>query len=228
MEATKRFYEEILKEDGDVIIIIDEFIDGQMVTKMGKGNDLYLDEIYLLSSTCKFTGRIIIIGDNEILCNMRFIDGLPINDKYDITYGLDYTFPYEFYTRGLKDNPLHYSYEVRFIDESDYDPEFSRNGGKYRFWVTYDRVKDPVDGVSELWAKYYDCSAEFAYCTLCGQFGHVADDCGLECPEFITTDELIDLLRTHIIEHGVNNYDRKIFTVRYFDRDNYGRKEGEK
>lgn len=230
----KRFYEEILKEDGNKVTIIDEVVDGGgITTKMGLSDIESLYYLCKVASTYEFTGRIIVAEDKEILCNRRFLKGLLVETFEEMEYGTRYSLPCTYsnglYTRGLKEDPLYYVSSLSFNDDSEYDSSRCHDGGAYSYSVIYDRVKDPSDGVDELWAVYYDTSCtEFDYCSLCGQFGHTEDECGMKDPDFITTDELIRLVRDHISEYGMELNDDEYITVEYFDRDNYCRKEGDK
>ena len=54
--------------------------------------------------------------------------------------------------------------KVRFIDESDYEPSLSNNGGKYRYSENYQRTNNG-------WERYFGCSTDMDFCPCCGSFG---------------------------------------------------------
>lgn len=76
--------------------------------------------------------------------------------------------------------------KVTIFDYSEYVEEKSSNGGCYGFWTTYTRKGDVFE-VS------YGTTADFEYCSACGEFGCNGDECEYET----VSEELMETVLTY-------------------------------
>ena len=83
--------------------------------------------------------------------------------------------------------------KVRFIDETDYEPGFSNNGGRYRYSENYQKTE------SGDWERYFGCSSSMDFCPCCGSFDdHYMDDVRFTCGkiETISDAELLEKINS--------------------------------
>ena len=85
--------------------------------------------------------------------------------------------------------------QAYIIDQYSSNPAKSRNGGDYSFGRDFSRTAEGK------WAVYYWTSAEFSFCSICGNFG----DC--QCSE--EQREILDQLP----EGAIQGKDTVIVTV---------------
>ena len=74
------------------------------------------------------------------------------------------------------------------VDESDYDPEKSCNGGRYRF-----TTKLQYDAERNAYVVTYDASAEFSYCRIYGTFSECHRCCEYENGECVAEPEIMSV-----------------------------------
>lgn len=103
-------------------------------------------------------------------------------------------------------------HHVNIEDYSDYIPGKTWNGGGYTYTNTYIRVG------ADSWELSMSTSAEFEYCSYCGDFGHSADNChtkanGWDVPTIISTSDLVRIIQA--CEQANNDWDGEHTSYQY-------------
>ena len=80
---------------------------------------------------------------------------------------------------------------VIISDYTDYVAGKSNTGGCYAWYTTYKNEGDSTFSV------HYGTSADFEFCSMCGDFGHSEEACHRAYYEIVDTDDVLrDVLRT--------------------------------
>lgn len=85
---------------------------------------------------------------------------------------------------------------IRFCDYREYESGRHNNGGCYGFWTDYENMGNGT------WEVSYGTTADFNYCSVCGQFDDHYEgeesvyDSGYSCGEYktVTDAELLQLI----------------------------------
>lgn len=102
---------------------------------------------------------------------------------------------------------LKYTNKIRFVDYSEYESEYSNDGGAYSYSTTYEFIPH-----LKKFEVSYGCSSSFDFCPVCGFFddhrmrdeeGFLIPDGGYECGEFqlLNADKFAVEVMKHMRHH---------------------------
>ena len=93
---------------------------------------------------------------------------------------------------------------ISLVDDSEYEPDLSHNGGKYRFVEKYKRIG------GRQFVRICCTSADFDYCPVCGSFvdHYNVETDSFECGDFekVDLEELMRRIKEHLGNDSQKHY----------------------